>query len=226
VYLWIDFQILNAYVSAKLYWSDGNMTDYTPSHATQSTLLANTLYWFQSGYKQMRLYEATPPEAGLTIVRYDWQLCDGDDEVLLSIPFLVDCDCVPNEMYLLFDTGLGGLETLRIKGHLTQGYEVQRNTFRATKYAGYTAANGELGYYNQNGVGVYACATGWYEARYIQHLRQMLLAECWLVDVANNRFVKVLIDDDSIQDMSTDKDLFGFEFTLKIAGFDTAYHNF
>jgi hypothetical protein len=225
VYLWVDLEILNASVSTKIYWSDGSTTDYTPSHATQSTLLGNTLYWFQSGYRQMRLHEAPNPD-NLEIVGYDWLLLDGDNELLRSIHFIVECECPPNELYILFDTGLGGMETLRVKGHLTQGYEVSRETFRATKYAGYSAADGEIGYFNQNGVGVYECATGWYEARYIQHLRQMLLAECWLVDLPNNRFVKIIITEDSIRDISTDKDLFGYEFSFNIAGFDTAYHNF
>lgn len=226
VYLWVDLEIPNAYVSTKIYWSDGTSTDYTPSHASPATLLGNTLYWFQSGYRQMRLHEATPPEANLSIIGYDWLLLNADDEVVRSIHFIVECECPPNELYILFDTGLGGMETLRVKGHLTTGYEVQRSTFRVTKYAGYTPADGEVSYFNQRGVAVYQCATGWYDARYIQHLRQMLLADCWLVDVRNNRFVKIIITEDSIRDTSTDSDLFGFEFSFNIAGFDTAYHNF
>jgi hypothetical protein len=225
VYLWIDLSISNAYVSAKIYWSDGSTSDYTPSHSNQDTLSAHTLYWFQAGYTQMRLVDAPNPEQ-LEIVAYDWQLRDGDDELLCSVNFKVDCNCLPNELYLLFDTGLGGMETVRIAGHLKQGYEVQRENFQRTRYKDYNLREGELSYFNQKGIQQYQCATGWYEARYIQHLRQLLLAECWWADYQNNRFIKIQIDTDSIQDVNTDKDLFGFEFTFKIAGFDTAYNNY
>lgn len=225
LYLWTDTNLVDVYVSVKLYFNDYTTAVYNPSHMAPFTLQANNLYWLQSGFRQMRIHEAVVPE-GKEIVAYDWELRSAEGDLLRSVKFEVDCDCHPWELYLLFDTGLGGCETIRLKGKTTEGFKVNRETFRTSRPMNYDFAEGEEGYYNQEGVQVYEVATGFYKARYIQHIRQLLLAEAWLLDMQRNKFIKIQIDTSSITDIVQDQDLFAFEFAFKVAGYDSAYHNF
>lgn len=222
LYFFTEDELTDVSFGATLYWSDGTTATWDYPDMDLVTLDARTLYWFQSGVKQCRIHNHADYNTK-ELIGYDWEMRAGGD-VIRSVYFDVDCSCHPWNMYLLVANGLGGCETIRVKGKTTQGYEVSRETFRSAKWYGYTPAEGELGYYFQEGNAQYECSTGWYPERYIQSLRQMLLGETWLM--LNGRFVKVLIETSSMTDQADDQDLFALTFQFKVAGYDQAYQNF
>lgn len=224
LYFFTEEELTDVTFGATLYWSDGTTDTWTYPDMDPVTLDARTLYWFQAGVKQTRIHNH--PDYNIKeLIGYDWEMRSGE-EVIRSIYFDVDCSCHPWNLYLLVANGLGGCETIRAKGKTIQGYDVTRETFRSAKWYDYTPADGELGYYFQEGNAQYECSVGWYPDRYVQNLRQMLLGDTWLIDVQNGRFIKVLIETNSMKDKEDDQDLFSLTFQFKVAGYDQAYQNF
>lgn len=211
-------------VRARIYRMDGSTQDYTRSDMPTFALEPWKQYWFQAGSAHLRIEQAPNP-TNSEIVAYDWQLVS-NGTVIRTVRYQIDPECHPWSQYLLYDNGAGACESLHLKGKTTQGYRVDREEYRTAKGRNHTPAAGEFGYYNPQGIRTHQVATGWYSARFIERLRQLLLGDVWLIDVANNRFVKVAIETNSIEDRRDDQNLFGLEFTYRISNYDDAYNNY
>lgn len=216
----------SVHVTLVIYWSDGTQSTYDPFGTTPTDIDGSKIYWFPSGYRQMKLHDLAP--SGSTaddayIVAYDWKLKPTDNPAIATVKYRVECDS-PWEHYLLFSNGVAGMETVWLRGKYTEGFEASAETFRLPRQPGHTVQRGDLSTFNASGRPQWNFSTGWYDdPYYVEHLRQLLLSQAWLVDRVNRAFLKVIIEAKTIDLVKTDDEtLFALEFTVKAGWIDTA----
>ena len=224
VYFMTDEVLIDLKATITVRFSDGSSTKHTP-FPEELDLLKNKLYILPSGFSQLQLDQVTVPD-GHDIIGYTFQL-NAAGMNYATVEYSVDCYCHPWSMYLLCDNGVGGMETIAIKGKKRHLYEVSRETFRRARWTDWSPLEGDLGQYGQEGQQQWEVSSGWYEAAYIKHMRQLLMSEAvYWVDTANERFVKVVIDTDSMEDEVDDQQLFQLSFRFGLASFDHAYNSY
>lgn len=224
VYVFTKSTLTDCIINVEVFFEDGTSVDFPYPDLAPFTLQANTLYWFPSGYQQLRISEADNPDNKL-IVRYEWQLKPEAGSLLHArVGYDVDCACHPWIMYLLMANGLGGCESIRLKGKAQQKYTASNELFRRTRWKDMNEAIGEESAYFQEGSQSYEVSTGWYPGFYIQHLRQLLVGDTWLIDTVNGRFIKVIITTSTIDDVEDDQDLYSLTISFRLAGYDKAYN--
>lgn len=216
----------NVYVSILIYWSDGTTSTYNPFGTTPLAIDDAKIYWFPSGFRQMKMHDVTPtgdtdPDA--YIVAWDWNLQPDAGVALATVKYRLECD-TPWEHYLLFSNGVGGMETVHLRGKFTEGFEASAETFRLPRLPDHSIQRGDFASFNPAGRPQWTFSTGWYDdPYYVEHLRQVLLSQAWLVDRFNRIFLKVIIDARSIETVRKDDEtLFSLEFTVKAGWIDTA----
>lgn len=222
-YIFTTIQLTDYKVKAVAYYDDGTQADIAVS-TTPFTLQAYKIYWFPSGPFQLGLDD--PP--GKQLVAYDWILIN-DAETSLGNPtiqYSVDCDCHPWNLYLLFSNGVGGCESINIRGKTALNYESSRDNLQLLRSSDFSDQDGEFAHFNQSGQQVWRCNTGYYEKEYIEHLRQLLLAEAWIIDTDKEKFVRVNVDSNSLRIREDDQELFFLEFNISMASLDRSYHDY
>lgn len=227
VYVFCHFPLTNARILCQIYFDDDTTMQWEYPNTTFA-LEAYKLYWFPSGFRQMRLREAYDA-SDREVVRYEWRLVqnDGQQEVVYANRgYEVSCECHPWNLYLLYFNGLGGCETLHLKGKSQEQYDVTRELFRRTRWTDTEDKTGELGSFNAEGTQVWEVSTGWHSYDYIRRIRQVLMGDTWLINVISSRFLKVVIDTNSIKDVGDDQELFALTFTLRLSAFDKAFNYF
>lgn len=213
-------------VEVALTWSDGTESTYLPFGTADTGWDADKVYWIPCGYRQLKLHTVTP--SGSTdddayIVAYQVRLPDQEEAWEITADFRLECD-TPWEHYLLFSNGVAGMETVALRGKATGGFEATAETFRLPRLPDHTAQRGDLGVFNAAGRPQWTFSTGWFDdPYYVEHLRQVLLAQAWLVDRHNEKFYKVLVDAKTIDQVTNDDEtLFALEFTVKAGWLDAA----
>lgn len=227
VYVFTKNELVDYKVKAVAYYDDGTQADVAVS-TTPFTLDQYKIYWFPSGPFQLGLITNIGTPTDKELVAYDWILIK-DDETSGANPtveYSVDCDCHPWNLYLLFSNGLGGCESINIRGKTALNYEASRDNLQIFRGSDFSDQNGEFAHFNQSGQQVWRCNTGYYEKEYIEHLRQLLLAEAWIIDTDKEKFVRVNIDSNSLRIREDDQDLFFLEFNISMASIDRAYHDY
>ena len=215
----------NVYVSLVLYWSDGTSSTYTPFGTGTTAIADSKIYWFPSGYRQMKLHSQTPPvgtDAAAYIVAWDWNLQPDTGVALATVKYRLECD-TPWEHYLMFSNGVGGMETVHLRGKSTEGFEATSESYRVPRRPDHTLQRGDFASFNPSGRPQWTFSTGWYDDPfYVEHLRQVLLSQAWLVDRFNRVFLKVIIEARSIETVrNSDETLFSLEFQVKAGWIDT-----
>jgi hypothetical protein len=182
----------------------------------------------------MKLNTVAPPggtAADAYIVGYVWRLGppDGDGNWQYSLEYRVYGD-TPWTFYLLFSNGVGGCETALMRGKKTESYEPSGEEYRIPRRfdvdrVGKEAQVGDFGKYNQVARTSWKANTGWYnDPYYIEHLKQLPLADAWLVDVEGQQFLKVIVQPKTMDSVRVDDEtLFSMEFEIKSGWED---HNF
>lgn len=216
----------NVYVTLTVYWSDGTQSSYDPFGTTPVAIADARIYWFPSGYRQMKLHSLAPsggtdPDA--YIVAYDWNLKPTDEAAIATVKYRVECDS-PWEHYLLFSNGVGGMETVWLRGKATEGFEASAETFQLPRLHDHTVQRGDFATFGAAGRPQWTFSTGWYDDPwYVEHLRQVLLSEAWLVDRFNRIFLKAIVDAKTLESVKNDDEtLHALEFTVKAGWIDAA----
>jgi len=216
----------SAHISCKLYWSDGSETTHVPSFSGSTFALdADKLYWFVSGFRQLRLHLVTPPTADAYIVAYDWRLGPADEDGVWKATVRYAVDYLPHfGLFLLYENGVGGCETAWLRGKAQQGYDIEGETALRPRGRFWDVAEGELMPYDQSARATWELSSGWHDADYIEHLRQLPLAtHVWLVDMTNRRFLRVVVEPKKLDAVrEDDRDLHELQFTVRAAWQDTA----
>lgn len=225
VYLWVNVALTGVRIELERTWSDGTVT----SEDTPSALFdldAKTLYWFASGPLQ-HASTLEPPSPSLTLVYYSWRLLAdaGAGEVLITqVRYRIRCACHPWNLYVLMDNGLAGCESVLLRGRTKWKYDCDRDTARRLPWTGHSATIGDLITYNAEAQHTMEVSTGWQDKYYIEHLRQLLLGQLWLIDVANARFLKIVCDTKSLEIKADDQELFSLSLTLRAAWLDSNWN--
>jgi len=140
------------------------------------------------------------------------------------VPFALQLACNPWEVVLAFWNGVGGLETVLFSGKSNYNYEVSRETFQRIRTRNYTADLGELISYDVQGLQRWELNTAYLPRDYVEHLRQLLVGETWLVDRTNLRFLRVQVTDSSLRSSPDDADLYSLELSIRLSTTDESYH--
>lgn len=233
---WLASNALQHRVSLLLYWSDGTTSTYLPFPGTTFTPVQNKCYVMPSGYQQLQIALA-PQDVGTsaqaTIIGYDFRLerTGALGTYTITVRYDVDPFCSDFGLYLLMSNGMGGCETVRLKGKKVRSYETSSETYRKSRwqnesretYADLT--NGAFGLLQASGQPVYEASSGWYEeSYYLDHLQQLPLSDCWLIDMDQKRFMRVIVEGKNLVPHKDDETLFALNFTIRAAWEDTNWN--
>ncbi len=212
------------YVSILVYWSDGTTSVSTPFGTTTRNFTMSKVNYLKSGYRQLNLHLLSPSggtDAMAHIVAYDFRIIQPGGSSLPVITVKYEVNQLPEigNMVLLYTNGVGGLETCSLSGMSETAYAATRETWR--KYLGdYDTLLSE-------GSPQINVSTGYYsEPYYPQHLQQLMHAKCWLVDIENDRFLRVLVDNSTLDNVNKDdQNLYSIQLKLKAAWVDQEAYN-
>lgn len=227
VYIWTKQAITDCYVELQITWDNGDVTTETPGY-DPFDLDQYHVYWFSAGPGQIALDSFTPPSGATEPVAYNWRLMGSwgisTGVLITQVRFRIFCQCHPWNLYLLLDNGAGGCESVYVRGRVKTKYEVERDTARRLRWTDYDISTADLFQFNAEGQQLFEINTGWHEKYYIEHLRQMLIGQLWIIDTVNERFMRVLCDTKSIEVHEDDQQLYSLSLTLRAAWLDSNYH--
>lgn len=223
VYLWTTSAITACSVELEVAWTTGDIEVITNGFDTFD-LDTKKMYWFSAGPRQIGLASLTPPADGAQVRFYTWRLkgtAGLGPTTIASVQYEL-FPCTDWESFILLDNGLGGLETVALRGKRTVRYAATRDTLRRARGIDYTPDVADYFTTNATGQQVIECNTGWYPRYYAEHLRQILLGDAWLIDTDHKRFLRVVVDTESVEVEKDDAQLHNLSFTLKAAWIDPA----
>jgi len=226
VYVYPIVQCTGCYVELQVTWDNGDTTTHTAPGST-FTLDGKKLYWLCSGPLQHNIHGLTPPSGASDPVYYNWRLMGNAGlgvGLLMQVRYRIYCACHPHNLFLMMDNGVAGMESVLFRGRSRFGYTAERETARRLRWIGHTVALGDLFSINAEGQQTYELVTGWHDLYYIQHLRQLLLADLWLIDTINKRFLRVVCDTKALETHEDDQQLHSLTITVRAAWLDTNMH--
>lgn len=227
VYVWTKQAITDCSIELEITWDNGDTTTETPGFDAFD-LEQYHLYWFSAGTAQINFGVFTPPSGATEPVAYNWRLRGSwgifTNALIAQVRFRIYCECHPWNLYLLLDNGLAGCESVYVRGRAKTKYEAERDTARRPRWTDYTVAAGDIFTFNAEGQQVFELNTGWHERYYIEHLRQLLLGDLWIIDTVNKRFLRVICDTKTIDIREDDQQLHSLTFSIRAAWLDQAYH--
>jgi len=204
IYLYTTTDLTDCYVEREAYWDNGDTT-LVDSSANDFALDAKSVYWFLSGHFPA---DFTPPEAGAKIWLFTWRLKGNGGlgvGTLASVTYRV-LPCSEWDRFLIFDNGLGGCEAVLFRGKGEIGYKAQRTQARRQRAADHSANLGDLFTFNQEGTMTFELHSGYHDRYYIEHLQQLLLGDCWMIDMDNERFLRLVCNTDTVKIHRDDQD--------------------
>jgi hypothetical protein len=217
--------VTSVYVGVTAYWSDGTESAHTPYGTTGVAVTPGEMYWFPSGYWQSKLHVVTPPvgtDPDAYIVAYSARIARTDGSPMLGQHTVLH-DVYPQgdwpALFLLFDNGVGGCETVALRGKWAYKFAAQGEEYESPRTYQWTAEQGELFASDQTGRWSIEANTGWLpEPFYLEHLRQLSIAtKVWLVDVSKRRFLRVTIAPGEQEYNRADTTLFAQTFVIRAA---------
>lgn len=216
--------VTQVYLSLLVDWSDGTQSLYDPYGSTGVTVVPGTLYWFSSGYRQMKLSSLTPgagtdPEA--YIVGYTAYLKRSDAGLLIGTHYVQYAIYRQGDwpaFHLLFANGVGGCEVVAMRGKTTVKSTNTAEEYTKPREADWTVIEGEFDTHSNTARTVWEVNTGWLPTTdYLHHLRQLPMGECWMIDDAQRKFRRVLVAPGEITHKTDDETLFSLSFTVRAA---------
>lgn len=226
---WIYFvsQVADDFdVVVTMHYSDGTYDTYTA--ISSIAVVINRGYWIQAGYNQLKIDDHA--DTSKTVVGYDVSLIrETGSQNAFTAFYIIDEECPSWERYLLVQNGMGGYESVRLKGIMRHSHEVQRDRFERTRWTDFDIEDGVTDDLSVQGSPVYTVHTGHYPAWYLDHLRQLLHGKLWLIDtdlsaLGEYRFKRVLCDTTSVEIRSDRPGPGGFSITLRNAWKDDGYN--
>jgi len=219
-YILANAELTDCRVEFDVTWDNGAETTETPS-VDIGTLEANKAHWIRSTPFDAGAY--TPPAAGALPWYYTFKLIGnaGSGEVTLAEVYYIIRPCTPFDIYLLMDNGLGGCESVLCHGKTAFGFEASRESARMARSSSFNLRDAELINFNAEGQKAFSLNTGWHDLYYIEHLRQLLLGDVWLIDTNLKRFLRLLVDTDSITTHEHDGDLYSLSINVKTGWLDS-----
>lgn len=211
------------YVQVLVMWSDGSTQLYHPWGLTERTYFANRINIIPSGYRQLFLHNLSAPSTDAVIVGYDYRIMQPAlTDPVAVVSYEIDQLPTPGNLFLIYTNGVGGMETVHLRGVPTRGYSGQREVWQRSESAG--TLLGDMALFASSASEGLKVSTGWYPRYYLDHLQQLFHAKVWIVDIAKKVFIPALVSMDSIEPPADDADLHEFQFTLRSAWINTAFN--
>jgi hypothetical protein len=184
-------------------WSDGQ-TSTEAYGGNEFTLAEGKGYFIRSTPVSFQGW--TAPAADLYPWKFTFKLISGEVDVA-SVNYRIR-PSTDWQRYILFDNGRGGCETVLMDGKNVDEYAAKRQLSETPRTPDTVASDGDIIAYAAEGQRKYTFNTGWVDAYYVEHLRQLLLGDAWLIDYSNERFLRLVVDTDSIDIAQKDQELF------------------
>jgi hypothetical protein len=191
------------------------------------TLEKGKAKYIPTGFNQLNLGDAIIPD-DTYIAYYTVRVRKSSDNTIVynrryeveAMPYH------PWNTYILYDTGLGGMETVRLKGKRgSVKYEADNTIIENFE--------GELSTAFSEGLEKTEVSTGYYTLDYLTQLRQLLLSNAYLVIASRNpltpnavSFQKIIPDTKSFDYQPDDNDLHALVFSFRFAKKDTQFNHF
>jgi hypothetical protein len=131
-----------------------------------------------------------------------------------------------NNIYLLMETGTGGVETIKVAGKNQYSAEVSYNQHERAVWLGTNHTHGTISHSNKRGQKIIKCNSGFYSREYCDHLEQLLYGKVWLIDKVRKKFLAYNVTDTSLKTSDDDDELYYIEFTIEQAWKSTSHNTF
>ena len=219
LYLCSPLDLIDVFYDILIYLDDNTSFVHNPEVTFE--MKKGEVQYIASGFRQLLLHTLTIP-TGKTIIGYDVRMQHASTGVFHIHSYELDAFTRhPWNLYILMDNGLGGMETVRLKGK------------RQLKYTAdvITAENesGELSTAFAEGIETIDVSTGYYNLEYIQTLRQLMLGRLFLVSIkpfSTYTFTKIIADTKSADIIPDDNDLHALIFAFKKAKTEKQHNTF
>lgn len=212
-----DTDTLNRQVNLR--FSDGSTTNIN-FNGSPFTLSSNKVYYFASDYASLEIQTniaAIPGLSNKKLVGWDFNLVSQTSNVIyVSQSFDLDT-CYYDPIYLAYFNGLGGIDTIQMRGGYTTAKEVERNVAQRFFRNESDYTSGEFITLENQGQGVYVLETGIIGTDQAKELTQLLIGDTWLIDNSNARFIRLICDSKNILFKPRKKGLLSIQFTFKEA---------
>lgn len=224
IYLWVKDALTGINFEVEITWDEGTITTESVA-SSYFSFDAETLYWIASGPRQLDLLSFTAPVLDAQPAFYTLRmLADAGtgEETIFEAKYRV-IPCHDFKFFLLMANGLAGCESVLLHGKKKWKYEAERDVARKMHWTTFSAESGDLFSYNAEGWQVIEANTGWHDKYYIEHLRQLLLGDTWIIDTVNDRFLRVLIETKSLDFVTEDDNtLYSLTLNIRAAWLDNA----
>lgn len=218
--------VTQVYIDTTLYWDNDTESNYKPFGTTGIAVTEGNMYWFGVGFQQLKLGNATVPSGASYITGYravvtrsDGTPMIGDHGVSYQLFRSPDWEVV----YLLFDNGVGGCESVAFRGKNEEAFESNGETFPVPRTRLWSTIDGDLQAFNANGRRLWEVNTGWLsDAAYLDHLRQLALSQAWYIDTVNRKFRRVIVTPGKMTVRNGDETLYSQSFTIRAAWLDSS----
>jgi len=200
-------------------YTDGTTEDFTIDTYTMDT--DQSVHWFATGYTQLGLEALAASE----IYSYQVKIREqGEVSAMATVNYILDAE-TPWERYVIYDNGLGGVETVCMKGKAMADMVAERSDIKKTwKDFDYEVA--QMDNIAVRGHEELDLSSGWYDEVYIRHLSQLLLAKLWLFDSELGFTRQIILSNDIKNILQDDVVLHTLEIRIRDAWDDFAKNNF
>lgn len=229
VYVYTGFPVDNRPLAVRvsLYINGEPAQNIAPYGSNTVTLQAGKIYCFPAGFEQMHLGINTDEEK----TEYLWALYDPNTaEDIVTRRYLIRNEGTPGQDYiLLYDNGVGGCDTECMFGHAGLGLEIEKEYAKREKNKQFTTADAQHIIASASARKKWTLNTDWHEtAEYLERLGQIALAKhTWLVDVPNQRFLRVVVTSKSLvpKEPGNETGLYALSFEMLSAWEDTTINS-
>lgn len=215
------------YIQVTVEWSDGTQSVHHPFATTPRVYTPNQVNWVKCGYRQLFLHNLPVPggtEPGSFITGYTVELMQPSGTTNIKAAFEVEQLATPGTMFLLMDNGLGGLESVWLRGAATRMYATVKEQWRKARYYGNQSDIADIDIIFSEGRERIKVSTGLYETTdYLEHLKQIAHGRCWLIDTINNRFLPVIVETGELESIIDNETLHQFNIELVSAWINYNY---
>lgn len=204
--------------TVRIHYAAGYRDDFTTNAAFSCA--AGEVKCLPIGFTQLGLQNYVIPQAFDTsfVSGYEISIRRPNEVPLLTATYTLEILPHPWNLYLVFDNGLGGIESVRLKGKKQINY--------ASDMSNIEKSDGSLSVAFATVIETYDVSTGWYEYAYLQSLRQLLLGNAWVFDPKINELVAIIPEKQSFEFIEDDNDLHALQFKFRIAKTQTRANNY
>lgn len=225
---WIYFVALvtdNIIVKVTIQYTDGT-NDVFDSHTIAVT--ANKAYWTQAGHDHLHIPDHADPDKEVAGYQVSF-IRESTEQNAYTAFFVLDYVCPSWERFMLYHNGFGGYESVRLKGKTRYSHTVTRELFERTEWIDFSIQDGSIEQIRVFGNRIFNTHVGHYPWYYLEHLRQLLHAYLWLIDLDlkaldNYRFLRILAETNSIDLRDDEPGPDGFPITWKPAWQDDGHN--